>query len=255
MSGEQLARTALAQFQDADVPVVIIGGVRRVEQLEEAIKQAAVNGGTVVHTLVEVDLRRTLIRLARDHNVPAIDLMGQLLSRLTRVLGQEPLGRPGLYRQMQQAYLDRIEAIEFTVAHDDGRNPHEWSQAEIVLVGVSRVGKTPLSIYLSVLGWKVVNVPLLKDVSPPRELFELDRRRVVGLTIEPGQLISHREQRQQRLGAPGQSAYTDPRGLYDEVEAARRFYRRSGFAVVDVTDKPIEESGDEIIAMLTRRLR
>jgi regulator of PEP synthase PpsR (kinase-PPPase family) len=86
-------------------------------------------------------------------------------------------------------------------------------------------------------------------------LFELDRRRVVGLTIEPGQLISHREQRQQRLGAPGQSAYTDPMELYDEIEVARQLYRRSGFAVVDVTDKPIEESGDEIIALLTRRLQ
>ncbi len=255
LSGEQLVRTALAQFQNADVPVVIIGGVRQIEQLEEAIKQAAVNGGTVVHTLVDLDLRRALIRLARDRNVPAIDLMGQVLSRLARVLGQEPLGQPGLYRQMHQTYLDRIEAIEFTVAHDDGRNPHEWSQAEIVLVGVSRVGKTPLSIYLSVLGWKVVNVPLLKDVPPPRELFDLDRRRVVGLTIEPGQLISHREQRQQRLGAPGQSAYTNPGELYDEIEVARQLYRRSGFAVVDVTDKPIEESGDEIIALLTRRLQ
>lgn len=255
MSGEQLVRTALAQFQNAEVPVVIVGGVRGLEQLEEAIKQAAINGGTVVHTLVDPDLRRALIRLARDRNVPAIDLMGQVMSRLARVLGQEPLGQPGLYRQMHQAYLDRIEAIEFTVAHDDGRNPHGWSQAEIVLVGISRVGKTPLSIYLSVLGWKVVNIPLLKDVPPPRELFELDRRRVVGLTIEPGQLISHREQRQQRLGAPGQSAYTDPMKLYDEVEAARQFYRRSGFAVVDVTDKPIEESGDEIIALLTRRLQ
>lgn len=234
---------------------MVIGGVRRIEQLEEAVKQAAVNSGTIVHTLVDVDMRRTLIRMARDRNVPAIDLMGQVLSRLATVLGQEPAGQPGLYRQMHQAYLERIEAIEFTVAHDDGRNPGDWDQAEIVLLGVSRVGKTPLSMYLSILGWKVVNVPLLKDVLPPPELFNLDRRRVVGLTIEPGQLISHREQRQQRLGAPGQSAYTNPTELYEEVEAARRLYRRNGFAIVDVTDKPIEESGDEIIALVTRSLR
>jgi regulator of PEP synthase PpsR (kinase-PPPase family) len=255
VSGEQLVRTALAQFQDAQVPVIIISNVRRVEQVEEAVKQAAISGGTIVHTLVDVDMRRALIQLARDKNVPAIDLMGRLLSRLANVLGQEPLGRPGLYWQMRQAYMERVEAIEFTVAHDDGRNPHEWHLAEIVLVGVSRVGKTPLSMYLSVLGWKVANVPLLKDVPPPPELFQLDRRRVVGLTIEPGQLLPHRQQRQRGLGTPGGSDYTDPLELHEEIEAACKLYRRSGFALVNVTDKPIEESADEIIALVTRRLQ
>ncbi len=254
-SGEQLVRTALAQFQGVEVPVIIVSHVRQVAQIEAVVDRAAEAGGTIVHTLVDVDMRRALIRLARDRNVVAIDLMGQLLGRLANLLGQEPIGQPGQYRQLRQAYFDRVEAIEYTVAHDDGRNPHEWPLAEIVLVGISRVGKTPLSMYLSVQGWKVANLPLLKDIPSPPELFRLDRRRVVGLTIEPGQLLPHRQQRQRHLGLPGGAAYTDPAQIYEEVKAARQFYRRSGFAVVNVTDKPIEESAAEVIALVTRRLK
>jgi regulator of PEP synthase PpsR (kinase-PPPase family) len=254
-SGQQLVQTALAQFQEVEVPVIIVPHVREVTQVEEVVNRAANSGGTIVHTLVDADLRQALVRLARDRNVVAIDPMSQLLSRLASILDQEPTGQPGLYRQLRQAYFDQIEAIEFAVGHDDGRNPDEWGQAEIVLVGISRVGKTPLSMYLSVRGWKVANVPLLTDVSPPPELFELDRRRVVGLTIDPGQLVAHRQQRQRRLGTSGDSAYTDPFKLYEEVEATRRFYRKNGFAVVDVTDKPIEESADEVIALVTRKLK
>jgi regulator of PEP synthase PpsR (kinase-PPPase family) len=254
-SGQQLVQTALAQFPETDVPVIIVPYVREVAQIKAAVEQAADTAGTIVHTLVDVDMRQSLIRLAREQNVVTIDAMGRLLSRLAQVLGQEPSGQPGLYRQLRQAYFDQVEAIEFTVGHDDGRNPHEWPLAEIVLVGVSRVGKTPLSMYLSVRGWKVANVPLLTDVPPPPELFQLDRRRVVGLTIDPGQLVAHRQQRQRRLGTPGNSVYTDPFKLYEEVEATRRLYRQNGFATVDVTDKPIEESADEVIALVTRRLQ
>jgi regulator of PEP synthase PpsR (kinase-PPPase family) len=143
------------------------------------------------------------------------------------------------------------------MAHDDGAHPQGWPQAEIVLVGVSRVGKTPLSMYLSVLGWKVANVPLVPELrqslrSPP-ELFELDRRRVIGLSIEPGQLLAHRQQRQRRLGALGPSAYSDPGAIYEESEAARQIFARGRFSVIDVTDKPIETTADEIVERVTRQ--
>jgi regulator of PEP synthase PpsR (kinase-PPPase family) len=255
-SGEQLVRTALAQFKGVGVPVVIVPHVREAAQVEKAVERAAESGGAIVHTLVDEEMRQTLVRLARERNVEAIDAIGRLLSHLSAMLEQEPMGQPGLYRQLRQAYFDRVEAIEFTMAHDDGKNTQGWSEAEIVLVGVSRVGKTPLSMYLAVRGWKVANVPLVADVPPPPKLFELDKRRVVGLTIEPGQLIDHRQQRQRNLGVSGSgSAYVDPTRLYEEVETARKLYRRSGFAVVNITDKPIEESADEVIALVTRRLK
>jgi regulator of PEP synthase PpsR (kinase-PPPase family) len=254
-SGEQLVLTALAQFEGTHVPVIMVPHIREEAQLEEVVDRAANTGGTIVHTLVDEELRQALNRLARSRNVAAIDPMGRLLSHLANVLGQEPQGQPGMYRQLRQVYFDRVEAIEFTMGHDDGLNPGGWREAEIVLLGVSRSGKTPLSMYLAVRGWKVANIPLFNDVPPPSKLFLVDRRRVVGLTIDPGQLISHRQQRQRRLGVRGESAYTDPGELYEEVKAARKFYRQHGFAVVDVTDKPIEESADEVIALVTRRLK
>lgn len=252
-SGEQLVHTVLAQFPESQVPVIMRGHVRHLEQVEAVVDQAAASGGTIVHTMVDARLRDALTRLAQDRNVAAIDLMGDLLSRLADVLGQEPVGHPGLYRQLHQAYFERVAAIDFAMAHDDGKNPEGWPQADIVLVGVSRVGKTPLSMYLSVLGWKVANVPLVMGLPPPPDLFQLDRRRVIGLNIEPGQLLVHRQQRQRRLGAPGPSAYTDPAAIYEEVEAARQVFRQGGFSIIDVTDKPIETSADEIIERVTRR--
>lgn len=252
-SGDQLVHTVLAQFPESDVQVITLGHVRHLEQVEDVVVQAAATGGTIVHTMVDARLRRALTRLAQEWNVAAIDLMGALLSRFTDVLGQEPVGHPGLYRQLHQAYFERVAAIDFAMAHDDGKNPEGWPQADIMLVGVSRVGKTPLSMYLSVLGWKVANVPLVMGLPPPPELFQLDRRRVIGLNIEPAQLLVHRQQRQRRLGAPGPSAYTDPAAIYEEVEAARQVFRRGGFSIIDVTDKPIETSADEIIERITRR--
>jgi len=253
-SGEQLARTALAQFPDREVPVEIIGGVTAESQLRAAVEHAVLTGGTIVHTLVDADLRQRLIVLARERNVTAIDLIGGLMLHLTRLLGQEPAGRPGLYRQIREAYFKRIEAIEFTVAHDDGRRPHELAQAEIVLIGVSRVGKTPLSIYLGTQGWKVANVPLVPGIDPPAELFQVDARRVVGLTIDPSYLRAFRSERQHRLGLRPGSTYTNPRALYEEVEYAERIYQRGGFPVVDITERSIEENADEVVAHVTRRL-
>src|SRR5512139_2489025 len=199
-SGEQLVQTVLAQFPDNRVPVITVGNVRQATRIKRVIAQAKQSGGIIVHTLVDDRLRRTLIDLARQEDVAAIDLMGPLLSRLEGVLKRKALGQPGLYRQFHLAYFERVSAIEFTMAHDDGQHPAGWPQADITLTGVSRAGKTPLSMYLAVLGWKVANVPLVPEVPPPPELFELDRQRVIGLTIRPDQLIVFREQRYARLG-------------------------------------------------------
>ncbi len=254
-SGEQLVRTVLAQFPDNDVPVIMAGNVRQVTQIKRVIAQAKQSGGLIAHTLVDEHLRRTLIDLARAADVAAIDLMGPLLSRLEAVLKRKALGQPGLYRQFHRAYFERVSAIEFTMAHDDGQQRAGWPQADMVLVGISRAGKTPLSMYLAVLGWKVANVPLVPGVPPPPELFKLDRQRVIGLTIRPDQLIVFREQRYRQLGVPMPMNYVDPRRIGEEVLAALRVFRRGRFAVIDVTDKPIETSADEIIKLIESRVK
>jgi regulator of PEP synthase PpsR (kinase-PPPase family) len=252
-SGEQIVHTVLAQFPESQVPVITVANVRRAEQVEDVVVQAEADGGTIVHTLVDAHLRGLLVRYAKQRGVVTVDLMGSLVERLASTLGQEPLGHPGLYRRLNQAYFDRVAAIDFTMAHDDGQNPNGWPEAEIVLVGVSRVGKTPLSMYLAVLGWRVANVPLVPGLDPSPELFRLDPRRVIGLTMEPGQLVFHRQQRRRRLGAPGLEAYTDPAAIYGELEAARAVFRRHGFSVIDVTDKPIEASANQVIELIARR--
>ena len=121
-----------------------------------------------------------------------------------------------------------------------------------MLTGVSRVGKTPLSIYLSVLGWQVANVPLVRELAPPEELFQLDRRRVVGLTIDVDSLQQHRSWRQRAMQGTAGAAYTSSEALYEEIDYARRIFRKGGFAVVNVTNRPIEETADEVIALISR---
>jgi regulator of PEP synthase PpsR (kinase-PPPase family) len=246
-SGEQLVQTVLAQFPAHAAPVIVRANVRQVEQVERLVSEAEQTSATIVHTLVDARLRQALMELARRRGVVAIDLMGPLLSRLATVLGCEPLGQPGLYRQLHRPYFERVAAIEYTLAHDDGQHPEGWPAAEVILLGVSRTGKTPLSVYLSVLGWKVANCPILPDVPVPPALSQLDSGRVVGLTIDPDQLVMFRRQRFSRLGAPGSSAYVDPDAIRAEIEGALRFFRQQGFYVIDVTDKTIEASADDVL--------
>jgi regulator of PEP synthase PpsR (kinase-PPPase family) len=177
--------------------------------------------------------------------------MGPLLARLQVLLGLEPIGRPGLYRQQNREAFERTEAIEYTLAHDDGRHPEDWRQADLVLVGVSRVGKTPVSLYLASQGWKVANVPLVGGAPPP-ELFQLQRRRVVGLTIEPDQLLAHRRWRERRLKVSLSGSYSNPLKIREELDAARRVFLQGGFAVVDITNKPVEASAREILEAVGR---
>jgi len=252
-SGELLVHTVLAQFPDVRVPVEIFPHVHDPEDVDAIVAKAAGRGALIVHTLVHSIVRRRLATEAARRNVRAIDLMGPLMDYLSEKLVQKPVGEPGLYRKLYDQYFRRVEAIEYTVAHDDGKRTSELPQADIVLVGVSRVGKTPLSMYLAMQGWKVANVPFVPSVRLPEELWQVDRRRVVGLTIEPPQLAIHRRHREQRLGVAADS-YVDRSRIAAELQEANRLFARYALPVVDTTDKPIESSGAEIISHITHRL-
>ncbi len=253
-SGEQLARTVMAQFEGAEIPLRIIPRVAHQHTLKKIVEEAVSENATILHTLVNPEMRETMTRLAADGKAFAIDAVGPLIDRLAQVTGLPPIGKPGLYRQLHETYFKRIEAIEFTMEHDDGMQPEGWPDAEIVLLGASRVGKTPISVYLSMMGWKVANIPLVPEVPPRPAVFELDRRRVVGLTIDPTQLLYHRRMRQLHMEMGG-GPYSDPEQIYEEVQAAEQLYRQSGYRAIDVTDKPIESCADEILSYITRQLR
>jgi hypothetical protein len=251
--GERITRTVLPQFQGANVPVKIVPRVQHVHQVEQVIAEAKQTNGTIIHTIANPDLRQALIQLAVEHNVFAIDAVGPLIDRLSEQLGQEPIGKPGLYRELNEPYFKRIEAIEFTIAHDDGKQYQDWPAAEIVLTGLSRVGKTPLSLYLSMLGWKVANVPIVPGIPPRPELFELKPDRVIGLKIDPARLLYYREYRQRGLGL-AKSDYTRLEKLYEEADEAKRIFRKGGFRTLDVTNKPIETTAGQVIQLVTRQL-
>jgi regulator of PEP synthase PpsR (kinase-PPPase family) len=253
--GELLVQTVLPQFPGKTVNLITVPNVRFTSQIDDVVSRAKSTGSTLLYTLVDPELRSCLVELAARQGVFTIDLMGGLLDRLAEVLEQPPLGHPGLYRQLNKAYFDRVESIEYTMAHDDGRNPDTWPQADMLLLGISRVGKTPTSLYLSVLGWKVANYPLVPGLDLPIELQMVDPQRVIGLTIEAGLLLALRQQRQRRMGVPGMSDYIDPQCIFDELESAEEVFRRLRITTIDVTDKPIETTANELIRLISRRFK
>jgi regulator of PEP synthase PpsR (kinase-PPPase family) len=252
-SGEQIVHTLLAQFPNHQAQVITFGNIRSVDQVVQVVNKAKKKAGLIVHTLVDSDLRRALIQQAEQEGVLAIDLMGDLMIWMIANYQQEPLNIPGLYRQLNKDYFERVSAIEFTMAHDDGKDASGWPKADIVLIGVSRTGKTPISLYLSVLGWKVANIPLVPEIPTPAGLRDLDPKQAIGLTIDPGQLLLHRQHRQRQLGIGGSSAYTNPIYIHEEIQESRKLFLQAGYAIINVTDKPIETCTDEIIRTITRQ--
>ncbi len=250
-SGSQIIETVLAQFPKIQVPLIKMTHVRRRAQIKEIMEKALKTGGTVVHTLVDPEMRKALVLQGEKQKIATIDLMGNLLDHLSDVLGTPPVGKPGLYRKLRKDYFDRISAIEYTIKHDDGQMAQDLSSSDIVLTGVSRSGKTPLSMYLAVHGWKVANIPLIINVPPPPELFRIDRKCVIGLTISYEDLMMHRKKRQEKMGPVGPSTYTDRFSVLEELEAARKICKKGRFHVISVTGKPIESIADEIIEYLS----
>ena len=252
-TGRRVVDAALAQFSGAEVEVEQMAGIDEADEVRQVVKQAASTGGTIVYTMVMPELRQLMLDEGRRWHVVTIDLMGPLLARLSESLELAPLARPGLLRQIDQSYLQRLEAIDYAVRHDDGRNPDDLPQADLVIVGVSRTGKTPLSIFLAYRGWKVANVPIVKDLEPPPALSEVDRNRIIAVTIQPLRLAELRQSRVNRLARGVSLDYARMEHVQRELEWAALVVRRERWPVVDVTNKSIEESAAEIVALHGRR--
>ena len=252
-TGRRVVDAALTQFSGAEVTVEQIAGIDEADEVRQVVKQAASTGGTIVYTMVVPELRQAMLDEGRRQHVVTIDLMGPLLARLSESLELAPLARPGLLRQIDQSYLQRLEAIDYTVRHDDGRNPADLPQADLVIVGVSRTGKTPLSIFLAYRGWHVANVPIIKDLDPPPPLSEVDRNRIIAVTIQPHRLAELRQARVNRLARGVSLDYARVEHIQEELDWAALIVRRERWPVVDVTNKSIEESAAEIVALHGRR--
>jgi len=249
-TAEQALNAALTQFPAAVLEIVRRPRVRSVRKVRETVAEAAASGGFIVHTLVTDQLRALMVRLGRQRHVETIDLMGPLLARLSNRLARTPTERPGLFSELNRDYFRRIETMEFAIRHDDGARPHELRRAEIVLVGVSRTFKTPLSIYLAFQGWFVANVPIVSGIPIPPQVFRLPRGKVFCLDTSARQLASLRRSRYEYLNRHVDD-YADLEVIRMELMEARRMFHKSGFRIVDVTNKPIEEIASEILAVRT----
>ncbi|MBS0255607.1 MAG: kinase/pyrophosphorylase [Proteobacteria bacterium] len=250
---EMIAKAALAQFEGSDVTRHFWPMVRSRQHLERILADIAANPGLVLFTLASQDIRTALEAHCRAQDWRAISALDAVVVALEGLLGQQAHARPGRQHAMDAAYFARVEAIQFTIAHDDGVAWEDWEQADILLAGVSRSSKTPTSIYLANRGYKVANIPIVVESPPPAALYALKHPLVVGLTTAPERLVQVRRNRLLSLNQAPDTAYVDGDQVTREVQYARRMFADNGWPVIDVTRRSIEETAAAVIALYNER--
>ncbi len=254
-TAERVLRAALMQFGGIKPDLRVFSMVRSREGLREIMELAHQRSALVLYTIVDNDAREFMTRSGEELGVPAVDLIGQLMAQLGAFLNLSPAGEPGVPR-LTPDYFRRIEAVEFTIKHDDGQMTGDLDQADIVLVGISRTSKTPLSTYLAQKGKKVANVPVVLGLPLPRQLDEIDQSRVFGLTIDVASLIRIRRARLKALNMPADTDYASREHVIRELEYARGIFKeRPDWPVIDVSRKAIEETSAIILGMIDERKR
>ena len=252
---EMIAKAALAQFEHATVVRHFWPMVRSRQHLDRIVSELTAKPGLVFYTLVNAETRARLEEHCRHLSLPAVPVLDEVTAALANALGQVAQGRPGRQHLMDEAYFSRVDAIQYTIAHDDGIASEDWEEADIVLAGVSRSSKTPTSIYLANRGYKVANIPLVVESPPPPALFTLKKPLIVGLTNSPERLVQIRRNRLLTLGETMRTDYVDAERVQAEVAFARRMFADRGWPVIDVTRRSIEETAAAIIRLLDERKR
>jgi regulator of PEP synthase PpsR (kinase-PPPase family) len=249
-TAQKVVRAALRQFSSNLVGIRTLQKITTPEKLKECFEQAQSVRALVATTLVQKHMRREAEVLAMRFGVRHVDLLGPLLRHLETILHVSASGVPGLLHKPDANYFKRIEAIEFTVRADDGKDPRMLRDADIILVGVSRTGKTPLSTFLAHQGFKVGNQPLVLDRPPPEQLFDADPQRVFALTIDPLILQRIRRSRLIAMRMSEDTNYSDMGYIMAELEYAQELYRGNGWPVIEVTNKAIEETAGTILGIM-----
>ena len=253
-TAEKVVRAALLQFPESGAQVRLHTRVRTKEAARPVLERAAQERSLVVFTVVSPELREYLHATSHELHVEALDLIGSLIGKLGTYLERQPINTPSSMLPLSDEYFRRIEAVEFTVKSDDGKEPRNFKKADIVLVGVSRTSKTPLSTILAQRGLKVANLPLVLGVETPPELEEANQDRIVGLTIELDTLIEIRKARLKQLGMPVDTSYGLRDQVKEELDYAQRIYRaHPSWPIIDVTGRAIEETAVIILDALRDR--
>ena len=250
---EMVAKAVLAQFEDIEVNRHFWPMVRSRQHLDRIVPEISANPGLVLFTLVNEETRARLEEHCRQLALPAVPALDAVTEALEAQLGQEAHGRPGRQHLMDEAYFRRVDAIHYTIAHDDGVGHDNWEEADIVLAGVSRTSKTPTSIYLANRGYKTANIPIVIESPPPEALFGLRNPLVVGLTTAPDRLVQIRRNRLLSLHEDTETSYADDERVREEVKYARRMFADNGWPVIDVTRRSIEETAAAAIRLLGQR--
>ncbi len=251
---ENIAKAALAQYDDVETIRHFWPMVRSEAHLERIVQEIAQNPGLVLFTLVNLQTRRTLEAQCRALGLSAVAPLDSVTDALSGLLGQQAKARPGRQHVLDAAYFARVEAIHYTIAHDDGIGWEDWEDADIVLAGVSRSSKTPTAIYLANRGYKTANIPIVVEVPPPPALFSLKNPMVIGLTTSADRLIQVRRNRLLSLNQAPETAYVDQEAVNYEVTFARRMFADNGWPVIDVTRRSIEETAAAIISLVNERV-
>lgn len=244
----KITRASLAQFRCEQIKVKTFFQVKEKRQTGRIMKEAAEDKALVAFSMVEPPLRDFLLEEAGRMGIEAIDVIGDFIMHLSTFLGQKPMEIPGRQHALDEEYYRRIEAINFAVKHDDGKLPQGLRLADLILVGLSRSGKTPLSVYLAHQGWKVANVPLHPDMEAPEDLFQVEQRKIFGLIINVENLVKVREARLTQLGLTPYAKYADPVKISDEIEWCEEFYEQNPhWRIMDISNKAVEEAAASII--------
>lgn len=250
-----MIRAALVQYANKDINIVRCKNIRTEAQIEAIIDECFEQRGFIAYTVASPSMRKKIHEVATSKGLPTFDLLGPLLNTLDTFFGESNTSSVNALRTVDETYFKRIEAIEYTVKHDDGKTLSHLDKADIVLVGISRTSKTPLSIFLSHKGWKVANVPLVLNTPLPEELFKVDQRRVVGLIIDIDSLHRIRKNRLEKFGQDPGGEYASISHIVKEIEYAHQIFKQNKrWPVFNVTERALEETAGEIVRIISARL-
>lgn len=252
-TADLVTKAAVSQFTGTSFIFKRIPYIEDEQNIDEVIALAKLNDGIIAYTLVRPEIRAYMKQEVEREQLPAYDILGPMIDLLQERASLKPLNEPGLVRQLDDAYFKRVDAIEFAVKYDDGRDPRGILRADIVLVGVSRTSKTPLSQYLAHKRYRVANVPIVPEVEPPEELFLVSPDKIIGLKISPEKLNDIRKERLKTLGLNDRAIYANIERIKEELTYFDSIVSRLNCPIIDVTNKAVEETANLIVSIFQNR--
>ena len=246
-TAELVLKAGLSQFAIDDLQIKRVPYVEDKHTIDDALEMIDDETAIIGYTLVDPELRKYIEERTKKLNIETIDIMGPVMKTMEKAFNQKPRLEPGLVYKLDKEYFRRIEAIEFAVRYDDGRDPRGIARADIVLIGVSRTSKTPLSQYLAHKRLKVANVPVVPEVNPPEELFRIDKSKCIGLRISPEKLNEIRKERLKALGLGDHASYASLERIEEELKYFDKIVKKIGCEVIDVSNKAVEETANIIL--------